>query len=40
MTDEPFPVKATARSAQHAQLIVDEAERLGVLDAVKHDPRV
>ncbi|KAB5585083.1 cytochrome P450 [Coniochaeta sp. 2T2.1] len=30
--DEPFPVKATIRSDAHRKIILDEAERLGVLE--------
>ncbi|KAI5463061.1 cytochrome P450 [Mariannaea sp. PMI_226] len=36
-TDEPFPVKATVRSADYQRLIIEEATRAGVLDDVKTD---
>lgn len=35
MTNEPFPVEVTIRSKEHAELVIEEAKRFGVLDAVK-----
>ncbi|KAJ9137172.1 Cytochrome P450 [Pleurostoma richardsiae] len=34
-TDEPFPVKATIRSKEYEKLILEEAERAGVLEDAK-----
>ncbi|OQE41136.1 hypothetical protein PENCOP_c005G06812 [Penicillium coprophilum] len=34
-TDEPFPVKVTVRSKEHAKLIIEEATREGVLECAK-----
>ncbi|KAJ5780066.1 cytochrome P450 [Penicillium paradoxum] len=34
-TDEPFPVKVTVRSEEHAKLIIEEATREGVLEVAK-----
>ncbi|RHZ47725.1 cytochrome P450 [Aspergillus thermomutatus] len=38
LTEEPFPVKVTPRSEQHAQLIIEEASREGVLEDSKSRP--
>lgn len=34
-TDEPFPVRPTIRSKEYEQLIIREAEQVGVLEDAK-----